>query len=183
MSHSRTPTTTAVQRVTDSRPGDEAALAPGRPNLPLETGLGFRLARLTRTLRSQWAGALEPLELTTAQAAVLRAVATQPGRSLRSLARTLATDPMNAKRCVDHLEQRGLLRSEHRGEDRRSRALMLTDGGHLLAARVDALACEQEQRLEQWLGGAEHRSRFATTLGRLEARLDLTTPGETGDPR
>ena len=173
----------AVQPLTDSHPGNGAAPAPGRPTLPLETGLGFRLARLTRTLRSQWAGVLEPLELTTAQAAVLRAVATEPGRSLRSLARTLATDPMNAKRCVDRLEQRGLLRSEHRGEDRRSRALILTDSGELLAARVDTLACEQEQRLEQWLGGAERRSRLATTLGRLEARLDLTTPDDTGDPR
>ncbi|MHB1475078.1 MAG: MarR family winged helix-turn-helix transcriptional regulator [Dermatophilaceae bacterium] len=182
MSHSRTATKMAALPSTDSHPDNGAAPALGRPTLPLETGLGFRLARLARTLRSQWAGVLEPLELTTAQAVVLRAVATQPGRSLRSLARTLATDPMNAKRCVDHLEQRGLLRSEHRGEDRRSRALRLTDSGQLLAARVDALALEQEQRLEQWLG-AEHRSRLATTLGRLEARLDLTTPTAPGDPR
>jgi DNA-binding MarR family transcriptional regulator len=164
---------------TDSHPDSGAAPVLGRPTLPLEAGLGFRLARLARTLRSQWAGVLEPLELTTAQAAVLRAVAIQPGRSLRSLARTLATDPMNVKRCVDHLEQRGLLRSEHRGEDRRSRALRLTDSGERLAARVDALALEREQRLEQWLGD-EHRSRLASTLGRLESRLNLTTPG---DPR
>ena len=182
MSNSRTATKVVVLPSTDSHPDNGAALALGRPTLPLETGLGFRLARLARTLRSQWAGVLEPLELTTAQAVVLRAVAIQPGRSLRSLARTLATDPMNAKRCVDHLEQQGLLRSEHRGEDRRSRALRLTDSGQLLAARVDALALEQEQRLEQWLG-AEHRARLATTLGRLEARLDLTTPTAPGDPR
>ncbi len=37
----------------------------GRTATPLETALGFRLARMTRTLRSPWAGVPEPLDLTT----------------------------------------------------------------------------------------------------------------------
>lgn len=144
--------------------------------------MGFRLTRLARTLRSAWADTLEPLDLTTAQAAVLRAVANQPGRSLRSVARTLATDPMNVKRCVDRLEERGLLGSRHHGGDRRSRALQLSESGQLLVARVDSLAQEQERQLEQWLG-TPHHAQLTTALDRLEARLDLSTPISPGAPR
>ena len=63
-------------------------------------GVGFRLSRISRTLRSQWAEELSDLELSPPEAAVLRGLAEHPGCALRELARLLASDPMSAKRCV-----------------------------------------------------------------------------------
>ncbi len=152
------------------------------PRLPLRDGLAFRLSRVARTLRAQWAEALAPLQLSTAQAATLRAIADSPGQSLRALARTLATDPMNAKRCVDALERRGLLHSGHEGTPRRSRALRLTPEGQQLSDRVDRLAREQERRLGGWLG-PEQVSGMRAALDRLEAALDLDVTPHRGDHR
>ncbi len=154
-----------------------SAARPSAPDQPaeqllLESGLGFRLSRLTRTLRADWARELDELGLTTPQAAVLRGVAGRPGCSLRSLARTLGAEPMRAKRCVDDLEGRGLLTSAHRGADRRPRVLDLTADGRALARRVDTLVRRQEQRLDKVLG-PDRRARLEGALAALEAGLSL----------
>lgn len=147
---------------------------PGLPRaqLPLESGLGFRLSRLTRTLRSEWARQLAEVGLTPPEAAVLRGIAGRPGCSLRALARILGAEPMTAKRCVDGLEGRVLLESAHRGEDRRPRALELTSEGRALAERVDALVRLQEERLGAVLG-PDRRARLEEALGALETDLGL----------
>ena len=141
----------------------------------LESGLGFRLSRLARTLRTDWSWQLSELGLTPPQAAVLRGVAGCPGCSLRALARVLGAEPMTAKRCVDDLEGRGLLESAHRGEDRRPRALELTPKGRALVERVDAQVRIQEQRLRAALG-PDRRALLEEALGALEADLGLS-PG------
>ncbi len=142
------------------------------PPLQLEEGLGFRLGRLVRMLRAEWAIELEGLGVTPPQAAVLRGVAGRPGTSLRALARTLGADPMKVKRCVDVLERRGLVQSAHRGTDRRPRALHLTPEGPLLAARIDALVRAQEEHLASTLGPAR-LSDLEGVLAALEADAGL----------
>jgi len=151
-----------------------AGRSPG-VQLPLEVGLGFRISRLARSLRSDWARELDALGLAPPHAAVLRGVAGNPGCSLRALARTLGTDPMNAKHCADDLEERGLLHSAHRSADRRPRELELTDAGRSVAGQVDALVREQEQRLTGVLG-PEGRSGIEHALSRLEALFQLAHP-------
>ncbi len=154
--------------------GEDAA--PAR----LEAGLGFRLSRLTRTLRAEWAGQLEELGLTPPQAAVLRALAGRPGCSLRALARLLGTEPMRAKRCVDELERRDLVQSAHRGGDRRPRSLQLTGAGEALAQRVDVLVQRQEGHLDAALG-AERRGHLEAALAALETVLDLPHPAQRSE--
>lgn len=127
------------------------------PGLPLEAGLGFRIVRLARNLRASWGNELADLALTPPQAAVLRALAGQPGSSLRALARTLGADPMQVKRCVDELEDRRLVRSAHRGTDRRPRALALSPAGQALAAQVDLRALHQDQLISDALGPIRRR--------------------------
>lgn len=147
---------------------------PGRrgDGLELESGLGFRLSRLTRTMRAGWAQQLEEVDLTPPQAAVLRGIAGRPGCSLRALARTLGAEPMRAKRCIDDLEHRGLVESAHRGGDRRPRALVLTAGGRALARRVDILVRQQELHLDVVLG-PRRRAGLEEALTVLEADLGL----------
>jgi len=150
------------------------ASPPDRPGdgLELESGLGFRLSRLTRTLRADWARQLEEVDLTPPQAAVLRGIAGRPGCSLRALARTLGAEPMRAKRCIDDLEHRGLVESAHRGGDRRPRALELTAAGRALARRVDTLVRLQELHLDVVLG-PRRRGGLEEALSVLEADLGL----------
>ncbi len=144
----------------------------------LEDGIGFRLSRLTRSLRAEWAGELAALGLTPPQAAVLRAIGARPGLSLRALARTLGTEPMRAKRCVDDLETAGLLRSAHRGEDRRPRELSLGPKGQELAGRVDMLVRRQEGRIDKVLGD-NLRPGLDEALGALEGLLGIGTLAST----
>jgi DNA-binding MarR family transcriptional regulator/SAM-dependent methyltransferase len=161
----------------DAPQGVHGASAHEAAPLQLTQGLGFRLSRLTRLLRARWARQLEELGLTPPQAAVLRGVAERPGCSLRALARTLGADPMKVKRCVDVLERRGLLRSAHRGTDRRPRALDLTPESLALASRVDTLVRAQEEHLAAVLG-ADGLSRIESALAALEADLGLSQAPE-----
>ena len=154
------------------RVGAWAPVAPAASELRLEAGLGFRLARLTRIMRAAWAAELAEHALTPPQAAVLRAVADQPGCSLRALARLLGTEPMRAKRCVDDLEERQLLVSDHDGGARRSRALRLTPEGARLAATVTGLVRHQDARVEEVLGASRRRA-LEAALTALEDHLDL----------
>ena len=162
------------------RAGGLALPVPPAGGPPLAAGLGFRLSRLTRTLRATWASELAAHELTPPEAAVLRAVADRPGCSLRALARTLGAEPMRAKRCVDELESRKLLASDHDGGARRSRALRLTPDGARLAATVSELVRHQEERLDGALGAPSRRA-LEAALAALEVHLDLP-PAPTRPP-
>lgn len=141
----------------------------------LDSSLGFRLSRLARRLRRTWADTLAPLELSPPQAAVLRGVAASPGSSLRALARHLDADPMNAKRCVDALEARGLLESGHDPGDHRPRTLVVTPAGAAVAREVERLAAAQDAQLEEALPG-DVASAIYDALGRLETLLGPDRP-------
>lgn len=138
----------------------------------LEDGLGFRLSRVARKLRSEWAAQLKPLALTPPQAAVVRAVSLEPGCSVRALARRLGADPMNVKRCVDELEKRGLIQSASVTTDRRPRALTVSASGQLLARDVGRLARLQQAELTATMTSAEMRH-LTNGLERLEGRLGI----------
>lgn len=149
------------------------------PNLllPLESTLGFRLSRLARAMRKQWADELDTYSLSPPQAAILRAVALQPGCAVREVARALASDAMNVKRCVDELESQNLLKSESRPGDKRARALYLTPSGSDIAKDVDRLARVQEAQLHSVISPDEE-SYLARILDHLEELLALGTSGD-----
>ena len=152
--------------------------APNPSSEPLARGVGFRLSRISRTLRSQWAEELTDLELSPPEAAVLRGLAEHPGSALRELARILASDPMSAKRCVDGLERRGLIVSGHRGNDRRPRTLTVTDDGRELVAELNKRMRLRERRLARLLT-MDERDVFERVLSSLEHELDIDQPRST----
>ncbi len=155
------------------------SITPGEPSLePLARGVGFRLSRISRTLRSQWASELADLSLNPPEAAVLRGLAEHPGSALRELARILASDPMSAKRCVDGLERRGLVVSGHRASDRRPRTLTITDDGQTLVRELNRRMRAREHRLARLLTKDE-RDTFARVLSTLERELDIDQPRST----
>lgn len=147
----------------------------------LDDTVGFRLSRVARARRQAWSQELTHLGLTPPQAAILRGIAESSDRSLRSLARTLGTDPMSAKRCVDELESRELVRSSSLPQDRRPRVLNLTDAGRQVMTELDFLVRRQEVRLRTMLSPVDYQQLLGV-LDRLEEGLHLTgSPGERFD--
>ncbi len=140
----------------------------------LEAGLGFRLGRVHRAIRGAWQARIADLALSSAQASALRAVVERPGSGLRELARTLGTDPMNAKRLADGLETSGLICSCAASADRRLRVLEPTDAGR-------ALALVLEQRAQAWAATLESMvsegdiAAMLRTFDRLEAGIAALT--------
>ncbi len=150
-----------------------------RPSpLPLEAGVGFRLSRLVRNLRKDWAEELIEVGVTPPQAAILRAVGLWPESSVRFIARAIDSDPMNVKRCVDELEAKGLIESGVREGRRASRRLSLSVSGANLVAEIDTLARAQQRRIEDGLG-AELHSHLLRSLDRLETLLSNASDDDT----
>ncbi|MCL4313711.1 MAG: hypothetical protein M1131_06210 [Actinobacteria bacterium] len=139
----------------------------------LQEGLGFRLGRLSRALRTAWANTLEDLSISPPQAAVLRALKENPGSGIRALARTLSSDPMNVKHVVDELQRRSLLASATEPGTRRTRKLYLSEEGERLADRVNERIRAQEDWFDQVLGtsGSEQ---LRLLVSALELALGVT---------
>jgi len=140
--------------------------------VPIREGLGFRLGRLSRALRSVWAEAICDLDISPPQAAVLRALREEPGSGIRALARTLASDPMNIKHVVDELQRRNLLTSTTKPHTRRTRELYLSEEGRYLADRVNERIYAQEGWFEQILDPSGSKQ-FRLLMLKLEVALGV----------
>ena len=156
--------------------------SPTPPATGLESGIGFRLGRAHRRLRAAWESRIADLGLTGAQAAVMRAVAEQPGTGLRELARKLRADPMNVKRLADSLERAGLLRSTSDPADRRRRVLLPTAEGTAVCDRLSGRAVTWNAHLEGLLGPADLAT-LQALLDRLEAGIAAQAEPETAPVR
>lgn len=152
-----------------------------REPLALEQSVGFRLGRVARARRRAWSEEIETLELTPPQASALRGIVERPNQSLRALARTLGTDPMSAKRCVDDLESRGLVRSSSAPGDRRPRVLNVTEPGFNLAQEIDRRVRRQERLLRELLRPRDYET-LVKVLGRLEEHLNIVDPSDSTVP-
>lgn len=146
--------------------------------LGLQQSVGFRLSRVARARRRAWTEELEAFELTPSQASALRAMLEQPDQSLRALARTLGSDPMSTKRCVDDLERRALVKSSSAPGDRRPRVLNVTSKGTALAREIDHRVRRHEEQLRDVLSSKEYEL-LSTILLRLETHLDLVDASDT----
>ncbi len=149
-------------------PAGSAETSQATGELALEAGLGFRLGRAHRLLRAAWEQIIADLGLSPPQAALLRAVAQQPGCGLRELARRVQTDAMNAKRLADHLERAGLVSSSADPGHRQRRALWPTGQGTELAAELARRAAKHQRWLARLIGPADV-ARLLGLLDRLEA--------------
>ncbi|MDO8107713.1 MarR family winged helix-turn-helix transcriptional regulator [Isoptericola sp. b441] len=137
---------------------------------PLDAELGFRMGRTHRALRDGWERQLLELGLSAPQAATLRTVVEEPGSGVRELARRTGTDPMNAKRLVDHLERAGLVRSGPDPSHRQRRGVEPTPSGEAMALRIAQLSAAWRHRLSRRLG-RDDLDHLLALLSRLETVL------------
>lgn len=94
------------------------------------------VARLAKALADQVRVTVRDLELTEAQAAVLRGLETP--LTQRDIANLLVCQPSNVTFVVDRLESRGLIQRTPHPTDRRAKVIRLTEAGReVRAAAID----------------------------------------------
>jgi DNA-binding MarR family transcriptional regulator len=143
---------------------------------PRRTGNAFLLAQIGAHAAARFAERIAELDLTPAQAGLLRLVARQPGQSQQVLAQQLRTPPSRLVPLVDHLEERGLMERRRNPDDRRHHALYLTaKGGQFMKARLGPIGSAHEDDICAALTATE-RDQLRELLSRIAEQQGLT-PG------
>src|SRR5882757_8010633 len=107
-----------------------------RRGAPPAPGVAFALAQIGAHASALFARRIAELELTAAQAGLLRMLAAAPGRSQKEIAADLGMPPSRFVPFADQLDERGLIERRKNPDDRRQHALYLTDAGRALLGEV-----------------------------------------------
>jgi DNA-binding MarR family transcriptional regulator len=110
-------------------------------------GIAFLLAQLGHHAATLFAEQVATIGLTPPHAGILRAIATEPGRSQQALSTQLGMLPSRIVVYVDELQQRGFLERRPNPTDRRLYALHLTVAGKRLMRKLSQLARQHESQL------------------------------------
>lgn len=137
--------------------------------------VGFTLSSLGHAVAREFRAALAPLQMEPRDFALLRAIAPAEGASQQAIGEHLQIPASRMVAFVDTLEQRGLIERQPNPDDRRARALYLTEKGHVLLENAFKLASQFENQLCAQLDEAE-RERLLDALQRVGAQLGLA-PG------
>jgi DNA-binding MarR family transcriptional regulator len=154
-------------RETTAAPEDDALLA----TTPFQA-VAFLLSSVGYAVSRRFHQILAPLELEPREFALMRAVGAAEGQSQQAVAERLQIPPSRMVAFVDALEARGLLERRLNPQDRRARALHLTDDGRELMGRALLLAIGLERDVCADLTVAE-REQLAGMLRRVGGQLGL----------
>ena len=113
------------------------------------------LRRAARRVTRRYEAALRPVGLTMGQFTTLAALARPEPVALTALADALGMDRTTLTRDLAPLERRGLVASGPSREDRRVRAIVLTDTGRALLREAAPLWREAQAESGRRLDGAE----------------------------
>ncbi len=108
--------------------------------------------RAARAVTQFYDTALAPSGLGIAQAGLLVAIERRGGLSRTELARSLVMDRTTLARNLKLLERQGLIETVT-GEDRRTRAVVVTDAGRAALKRAWPYWQEAQSRLVEHMGG------------------------------
>ena len=148
---------------------------------PAFRAVGFNLSTIGYAVSRRFRDLLAPLQLGPREFALLRAVGASEGESQQAIGDRLGIPPSRMVAFVDGLEARGLLERRLNPEDRRTRALHLTDAGGDLLGQAFEVAVAHERDLCAGLSDAE-REQLLDLLQRVGARLGLA-PGRAFGPQ
>jgi DNA-binding MarR family transcriptional regulator len=148
------------------------AATPSPDSSPPFQSVGFTISTLGYEIARRFRDTLQPLEIEPRDFSLLRAVAAEEGRSQQAVGETLQIAPSRMVAFVDQLESRGLLERRQNADDRRTRALHLTDAGRDLLGRAFMLAVGVEREICAGLTSDE-RSQLLELLSRVAVRLDI----------
>jgi DNA-binding MarR family transcriptional regulator len=129
------------------RPWATVQAEPTPESAPPFRSVGFTTSSTGYAIARRFRELLAPLGLEPREFALLRAVAADEGRSQQAVGERLGIPPSRMVAFVDALEERGLLERRQNPDDRRARALYLTEAGRELLGRAFARAVEYEREL------------------------------------
>jgi DNA-binding MarR family transcriptional regulator len=133
----------------------------------------FLLAQLGAHAANQFTERLGVLQLTPADAGILRLLRNAAGISQQELSQRLRIHPSRLVAILDHLERRQLVDRKPNPEDRRLYSLHLTkDGGEILE-RIGKVAREHQDALLSALSG-DDRKKLTELLQRVADQQGLT---------
>src|SRR4029450_3734457 len=115
----------------------------------------FLLSQLGHRSASVFAELIASIDLTPPHAGILRAIASEPGRSQQALSGQLGLLPSRVVAYVDELEDRGYVERRRNPEDRRLHALHLTASGKKLMSKISDLAHQHERRINAGLAARQ----------------------------
>jgi len=133
---------------------------------------GYALARLFHQV-------MAPIGLEPREFALLRSVAASEGVTQQAIAEQMGVAPSRMVAFVDALEERGLLERRQNPDDRRARALFLTQSGRELLDQAFATAVEHERRLTSDLTPDE-REQLLELLSRVGAHVGIPAGAHAG---
>jgi DNA-binding MarR family transcriptional regulator len=143
---------------------------------PREMGLNqpaFLLAQLGAHAAAQFAERLAALELTPADAGILRLLRTEAGLSQQELAAKLRIHPSRLVAILDNLEKRGFVERRPNPNDRRLYSLYSTSEGGAVLEKIGRVARSHQESLLAGLS-EEERSTLAALLLRVADQQGLT---------
>jgi DNA-binding MarR family transcriptional regulator len=149
--------------------------------VPLEDALssppfravGFLLSSLGYATSRGFHRKLAPLGLDPRGFSVLRSVGFHEGQSQQALASSLAIPASRMVAILDALEAKGLLERRFRDNDRRTRAVHLTEAGKALLQKAFEIAMAHEKWVCEALSDAD-RDRLLALLGRISEHMGLS---------
>jgi DNA-binding MarR family transcriptional regulator len=132
----------------------------------------FLLAQLGAHAASQFAERVGVLELTPADAGILRLLRAAAGLSQQELAGRLQIHPSRLVAILDNLEKRGFVERRANPDDRRLYSLHLTQAGGEVLEKIGNVARKHQDDLFSSISG-EERNMLATLLLRIADQQGL----------
>ncbi|HEY1901079.1 MAG TPA: MarR family transcriptional regulator [Terracidiphilus sp.] len=132
----------------------------------------FLLAQLGAHAASQFAERLGVLELTPADAGILRLLRADAGLSQQELAQRLQIHPSRLVAILDNLEKRGLVERRPNPGDRRLYSLHLTQAGGEILEKIGGVARKHQDALLSSISW-EERNTLAALLLRIADQQGL----------
>jgi DNA-binding MarR family transcriptional regulator len=133
----------------------------------------FLLAQVGAYAAKRFDERVAELDLTPPQAGLLRAIATEPGRSQQALAEQLGTPATRLVALLDGLERRGVIERRRNPDDRRLHAVFLTEAGTQLLGQLGMLAMAHGRDITEALDD-EERQQLHGLLRRIAQQQRLT---------
>ncbi|HYZ66907.1 MAG TPA: MarR family winged helix-turn-helix transcriptional regulator [Mycobacterium sp.] len=132
--------------------------------------VAFLLSQLGHRSASVFADLIAAIDLTPPHAGILRAIASEPGRSQQALSGQLGLLPSRVVAYVDELEDRGYVERRRNPDDRRLHALYLTASGKKIMAKIGELGRQHERLMTAGLSSAQRDT--------LRALLSIVAEGQ-----
>ena len=111
--------------------------------------ISLKLTVLGRMLRADFDRQVGECGITRSQWALVATVASRPGSTQRLIADLLDMSEASAGRQIDRLVAEGMLERRERADDRRARAVYVTEKANPLLETLSALARKREAMLFQ----------------------------------